>query len=145
MGTALIGLLGVVVGAAISSVLTYALQKASDERMFKREDKYRDYAEQRQVYAEFLSSWRDLELRREKVGDKEEWYRGEAIQKLEMSLAVNGLSRDLPLLLDVLADEIKDPAFSSQELAKSKPEMRTTVTLPPGRPRTRRCSSSEIA
>ncbi|HVS30718.1 MAG TPA: pitrilysin family protein [Thermoanaerobaculia bacterium] len=45
----------------------------------------------------------------------------------EMNLAVNGLSRDLPLLLDVLSDEIRNPAFSPEELAKSKPEMRTGV------------------
>jgi zinc protease len=45
----------------------------------------------------------------------------------EMNLSLNGLSRDLPLLLDVLADELINPAFSPAELEKAKPEMRTSV------------------
>lgn len=39
----------------------------------------------------------------------------------------NGLSRDLPLLLDVIADELKNPAFSAEELAKAKKELETDV------------------
>ena len=127
MGTALIGLLGVMVGAAISSVLTYVLQKASDERMFKREDKYRDYAEQRQVYAEFLSSWRDLELRREKVGDKEEWYRGEAIQKLEMSLAVIRLTA--PEHVENAAERMRESGAVSDFIRAARMDL---GKLPPG-------------
>jgi zinc protease len=35
----------------------------------------------------------------------------------------NGMSRDLPLLLEILADELKNPAFSAEELAKAKKEL----------------------
>ncbi|HET8772818.1 MAG TPA: pitrilysin family protein [Thermoanaerobaculia bacterium] len=36
---------------------------------------------------------------------------------------LNGMSRDLPLLLDILADELKNPAFGAEELAKAKKEL----------------------
>ena len=35
----------------------------------------------------------------------------------------NGMSRDLPLLLEIIADELKNPAFSAEELAKAKKEL----------------------
>lgn len=38
-------------------------------------------------------------------------------------LNANGLSRDLPLLVQVMADELKNPAFSAEELAKAKKEL----------------------
>ena len=38
-----------------------------------------------------------------------------------------GLSRDLPLLLETLADELTNPAFPDSELAKAKLEMRAGV------------------
>jgi zinc protease len=41
----------------------------------------------------------------------------------ETTLSANGMARDLPLLLDVLADELKNPAFTSEELAKAKKEL----------------------
>ncbi|HEU4522061.1 MAG TPA: insulinase family protein, partial [Thermoanaerobaculia bacterium] len=45
----------------------------------------------------------------------------------ETNLSLNGLSRDLPLLIDVLADELKNPAFTNEELAKAKSELKTTI------------------
>ncbi len=39
----------------------------------------------------------------------------------------SGLSRDLPLLLTTLADEITSPAFADSELAKARVEMRSEV------------------
>jgi zinc protease len=36
-----------------------------------------------------------------------------------------GMSRDLPLLVDVIADELKNPAFGAEELAKAKKELET--------------------
>lgn len=42
---------------------------------------------------------------------------------IEGVINVNGMSRDLPLLLDILADELKNPAFSAEELAKAKKEL----------------------
>ena len=41
----------------------------------------------------------------------------------ETWISANGMARDLPLLLDVLADELKNPAFSAEELAKAKKEL----------------------
>ena len=41
----------------------------------------------------------------------------------EAAINVNGMSRDLPLLVDILADELKNPAFSAEELAKAKKEL----------------------
>jgi zinc protease len=43
----------------------------------------------------------------------------------ETNLSANGMARDLPLLLDVIADELKNPAFSEEELAKAKKELET--------------------
>jgi zinc protease len=43
----------------------------------------------------------------------------------ESTLIANGMARDLPLLLGVLADELKNPAFSGEELAKAKKELET--------------------
>nr|MDQ3283704.1 insulinase family protein [Acidobacteriota bacterium] len=37
----------------------------------------------------------------------------------------NGMARDLPMLLDVLSDELRHPAFSAEELAKAKKELET--------------------
>jgi zinc protease len=45
----------------------------------------------------------------------------------DATLSLNGLSRDLPLLIDVLADELRNPKFAPEELAKAKSELRTTV------------------
>lgn len=43
----------------------------------------------------------------------------------DVNLTLTGMARDLPLLLDVLADEMKNPAFSDEELAKAKKELET--------------------
>jgi zinc protease len=45
----------------------------------------------------------------------------------ETQFSFNGMARDLPLLVDVLADELQRPAFSSEELAKAKSELKTDV------------------
>ena len=45
----------------------------------------------------------------------------------EANLILNGLSRDLPLLIDILADELKNPAFGAEEFAKAKSELKTSV------------------
>jgi zinc protease len=51
--------------------------------------------------------------------------RSYATSLTEASLSVNGMARDLPLLLDVVADELKSPAFGAEELAKAKKELET--------------------
>jgi zinc protease len=43
----------------------------------------------------------------------------------ESTLIANGMARDLPLLLSVVADELKNPAFADDELAKAKKELET--------------------
>jgi hypothetical protein len=45
------------VAETLSTLATYL----TDRRRFKRDDKYRDYAERRQVYADFISSWFEYE------------------------------------------------------------------------------------
>ena len=40
----------------------------------------------------------------------------------EVSVQANGMARDLPLLLDILADEIRNPAFRAEELARARKE-----------------------
>jgi zinc protease len=45
----------------------------------------------------------------------------------ETQLSFNGMARDLPLLVDVLGDELQRPAFSAEELAKAKSELKTDV------------------
>ena len=45
----------------------------------------------------------------------------------EANIALNGLSRDLPLLVDILADELRNPAFTADELTKAKSELKTGV------------------
>lgn len=52
--TALIGLLGVVLGAAISSGFTYLVQKASDKRRFRHEHESRLREERREAYTAFM-------------------------------------------------------------------------------------------
>ncbi|HUR88316.1 MAG TPA: pitrilysin family protein [Ramlibacter sp.] len=41
------------------------------------------------------------------------------------SISMNGMSRDLPLLLEVLGEELRAPAFAQDELAKAKQELET--------------------
>ncbi|HJQ35515.1 MAG TPA: pitrilysin family protein [Thermoanaerobaculia bacterium] len=41
----------------------------------------------------------------------------------DATISANGLSRDLALLVDVVSDELKNPAFAAEELAKAKKEL----------------------
>ncbi|MGE5180216.1 MAG: M16 family metallopeptidase [Bacteroidota bacterium] len=45
----------------------------------------------------------------------------------EATITASGLSRDLHTLLDVLTDQLRDPAFSDSEVARAKLEMRANV------------------
>jgi len=45
----------------------------------------------------------------------------------DANLNVNGLSRDLGLLVDILGDEMKNPAFTAEELIKAQAELKTNV------------------
>jgi zinc protease len=49
--------------------------------------------------------------------------RGYATNVTDTNINANGLSRDLPLLVEILADELKNPAFAAEELAKAKKEL----------------------
>ena len=46
---------------------------------------------------------------------------------IESTIAGSGLSRDLKLLLEILADELRNPTFSDSELVKAKAEFRADV------------------
>ena len=41
----------------------------------------------------------------------------------EVGIAANGMARDLPLLLEVIAEELAKPAFSAEEITKAKREL----------------------
>lgn len=41
----------------------------------------------------------------------------------ESTIQANGMARDLPLLIEVIADELKSPAFSAEELVKARREL----------------------
>jgi zinc protease len=41
----------------------------------------------------------------------------------DAAISANGLSRDLALLVEIVADELKNPAFGADELAKAKKEL----------------------
>jgi zinc protease len=45
----------------------------------------------------------------------------------QTTINANGMSRDLPLLLEIIGEELKAPAFTSEELAKAKAEVKTGV------------------
>jgi len=45
----------------------------------------------------------------------------------EALINANGMARDLPLLLDVLADELKNPAFAADELVQAKTELENDI------------------
>ena len=45
----------------------------------------------------------------------------------QSDLALDGLSRDLALLLEVLSDELKNPALNEDELVKAKAELKTNI------------------
>jgi zinc protease len=44
-----------------------------------------------------------------------------------VGIEADGMARDLPVILDVLADELRRPAFSAAELAKAKAELENEV------------------
>jgi zinc protease len=44
------------------------------------------------------------------------------------AVSMKGMSRDLPLLLDVLGDELRAPAFATDELARAKQELETAFS-----------------
>src|SRR6185295_9861162 len=44
-----------------------------------------------------------------------------------VGIEADGMARDLPLILDVLADELRRPAFAAAELAKAKAELENDV------------------
>jgi hypothetical protein len=51
----------VILGAFIGGGSAVVAGYFADRRRFKREDKYRDYGERRQAYAEFLASWNSVQ------------------------------------------------------------------------------------
>jgi zinc protease len=50
-----------------------------------------------------------------------------ATTPVHVGIEADGMARDLPLILDVLADELRRPAFAPTELAKAKAELENEV------------------
>src|SRR5205823_8057588 len=46
---------------------------------------------------------------------------------IQVGIEANGMARDLPLVLGVLADELRHPAFAAAELTKAKAELENDV------------------
>jgi zinc protease len=44
-------------------------------------------------------------------------------QLTELGVEANGMARDLPLMLDIIADELRRPAFAAAELPKARKEL----------------------
>ncbi|HVT45229.1 MAG TPA: pitrilysin family protein [Thermoanaerobaculia bacterium] len=50
-----------------------------------------------------------------------------ATNLFDAQIAASGLSRDLPTILEVLADQLRNPSFPEEELVKAKGEMKNDV------------------
>ena len=53
--------------------------------------------------------------------------RSYATTPTHVAIAAEGMARNLPLILDVIADEVRHPAFAPAELAKAKAELENEV------------------
>ena len=51
--------------------------------------------------------------------------RSYATNLTETTISANGMSRDLPLLMEIVADELRNPAFAAAEIEKAKKELET--------------------
>jgi hypothetical protein len=94
-------LLGAFIDAGSAAFAAYL----ADRRRFKREDKYRDYADRRQVYLEFLASWHSYEETRTRTPrDQKEFEEA----SLELQRRFNALSLIAP-------EEVRAAAVSVRE------------------------------
>src|SRR5215217_512132 len=89
VGETLVGGLLVIAGGLLTFAGGYWMQT----RQWKREDKYRDYADRRQVYLEFLASWHSYEETRTRTPpDQKEFEKAE----LQFQRSFNALSLIAP-------------------------------------------------
>ena len=110
-------ILGAFIGAG-SAAFAAAL---ADRRRFKREDKYRDYADRRQVYLEFLASWHSyVETGTRTPRNQKEFEEA----KLELQRRFNALSLIAP-------EEVRAPA--SEMMRAPEQAARGREEGPPGR------------
>jgi len=94
-------LLGAFIGAGSAAFAAYL----ADRRRFKREDKYRDYADRRQVYLEFLASWHSYEETRTRTPrDQKEFEKAE----LQFQRSFNALSLIAPEEVHAAAASVRD-------------------------------------
>ena len=101
MGETLVGGLLVIAGALLTFVGGYWIQT----RHWKREDEYRDYAERRQVYLEFLVSWHSYEDARTRVPpDQKEHEKAE----LAFQRSFNALSLIAPEEVRAAAVDVRE-------------------------------------
>jgi hypothetical protein len=60
----------IIVGAFIGAGSAAFAAYLADRRRFKREDKYRDYADRRQAYLEFVASWQSYKRALRRAGQR---------------------------------------------------------------------------
>jgi len=96
----LVGGLLVIVGGALTLAGNYWMET----RRWKRENKYRNYAERRQVYSEFLTRWHSYEdLRTREHRDQEEFVKA----NLAYQRSFNALSLIAPEEVRTAADAMR--------------------------------------
>jgi hypothetical protein len=101
VGETLVGGLLVIVGGLLTFAGGYWIQT----RQWKREDKYRDYADRRQVYLEFLASWHSYEETRTRTPrDQKEFEKAE----LQFQRSFNALSLIAPGEVHAAAASMRD-------------------------------------
>ena len=101
MGETLVGGLLVIAGGLLTFAGGYWIQT----RQWKREDKYRDYADRRQVYLEFLASWHAYEETRTRTPrDQKEFEKAE----LQWQRSFNALSLIAPEEVHAAAASMRD-------------------------------------
>jgi hypothetical protein len=100
-GETLVGGLLVIAGGLLTFAGGYWIQT----RQWKREDKYRDYADRRQVYLEFLASWHSYEETRTRTPrDQKEFEKAE----LQFQRSFNALSLIAPEEVHAAAASMRD-------------------------------------
>jgi hypothetical protein len=101
VGETLVGGLLVIAGGLLTFAGGYWIQT----RQWKREDKYRDYADRRQVYLEFLASWHSYEETRTRTPrDQKEFEKAE----LQFQRSFNALSLIAPEEVHAAAASMRD-------------------------------------
>ena len=120
MWDTLIGGLLVIAGGALSFVGNYWMES----RRWKREDKYRDYADRQRVYAEYTTSWSSYEeVKNTRLGDEAG---RQALEQAHLQLL-----RSFNTLALLAPEEVRAAALALRDWSESNPEDRDPAV--PGR------------